>query len=110
MHEFYQAVRFGWLYFDHSNILWVRPVLDSDHGALLRPRLKLKLFFLAIDVETDTPRSNVNVGLCSAKEWTPQDEWRLLPCVHVQHNEVNRDEEIPYLHWNILHYPCRVTD
>nr|AAX95215.1 hypothetical protein LOC_Os11g08720 [Oryza sativa Japonica Group]ABA91891.1 hypothetical protein LOC_Os11g08720 [Oryza sativa Japonica Group] len=107
LHKFHQAVRLGWLHFDLLNILRVWPVLDSDRGALFRPRLKLKLFLLPVDMETDTPRSHVNVGSCGAKERTPQNERRLLLHVHVQHHKVNRDEEIPYLDWHIVHYPCR---
>ena len=41
------------LYLDLLYALWIRPVLDSYHGALLLPGSKVKLFFFAIDVEED---------------------------------------------------------
>jgi hypothetical protein len=54
--------------------LWVRPVLDTDHGALLLSVPKVKLFFFAIDVEAHFSSSNINLSSYSAKEWSPKDE------------------------------------
>ncbi len=45
---------------NNLNILWVRPVLYPDHGALFCPWLKLKLLFLPVDVETDTCWRSLN--------------------------------------------------
>jgi hypothetical protein len=35
---------------------------------------KLKLFFLAVDIEADFSSSNINLSFCGAQEWSPKDE------------------------------------
>ena len=54
--------------------LWVWPVLDTNHGALLLPRPKGEFFFITIDIEVDFSGSNINLGFCSVQEGSPKDE------------------------------------
>ena len=62
------------LYFNLLYALWVRPILDSYHGALLLPRPKVKLFLFVVDVEADFSSSNINLCSRGAEEWLPKDE------------------------------------
>ena len=71
------------LYLNLLCALWVRPILDSYHGALLLPRSKVELLFLAIDVEADFSSSNINLCSCGDEERSPKDEGRFLRCFHI---------------------------
>ena len=77
------------LYLNLLYALWIRPIVDMDHGALLLPWPKVKLLFFAIDVEADFSGSNNNLCSCGAEEWSPQDEGRLFCSFHVQHHKID---------------------
>jgi hypothetical protein len=59
---------------DLPQALWVWPIFDTNHGALLLSGPEGEFFFISMDIETDFPRSNINLGFCSAQERLPQDE------------------------------------
>ena len=63
--------------------LFIRLVLDPNHGALLLPGPEVKLLLFAIDVEADFSGSNIDLCSSGAEEWSPQDERRFLRCLHV---------------------------
>ena len=98
------------LYFNLLYVLWIRLILDMDHGALLLPGPKVKLLFFAIDVEADFSSSNINLCSQGAEEWLPKDEGRFLCCLRVQHHEVDWDEVTLDSHWNIFSNPNRIAD
>ena len=94
LHDVNEVVLLPWCQYDLSNALWVWPILDFDHGALLYLGLEEELLFLAIDVETDFSSSNIDLYPHSAQEWTSKDKQGFLGNVHVKHDEVDRDEAI----------------
>ena len=98
------------LYLNFSNALWVWPIYDLDHGALLLPRPEVKLFIFAINVEADFSGSNINLSSRSVQEGSPKDEGRFLYCFHVKHYEVDRDEVSLNFHRDIFSDPCRIAD
>ena len=77
------------LYLNLLYSLWIQPILDTDHGALLLLGPKVKLLFFAIDVEADFSGSNINLCSCSAEEGSPKDEGRFLHGFHVQHHKID---------------------
>ena len=62
------------LYLNPLYALWVLPILDKDHGALLLLGPKVKLLLLAIDVEADFSGSNINLCSRGAEERSPKNE------------------------------------
>ena len=71
------------LYFNLLYVLWIRLILDMDHGALLLPGPKVKLLFFAIDVEADFSSSNINLCSSCAEEGSPKDEGQFLHRFHI---------------------------
>ena len=63
-----------------------------------------ELLLLAIDVKLNLSSSNINMGVCCAQEWPAQDERRLGVDFHVEHDEVDGNNEIPDFHRDILRY------
>ena len=57
-----------------SYALWIRPILDSDHGALLLSSPKVELLLFTIDFEADFSSSNINLCSRGAEERPPKDE------------------------------------
>jgi hypothetical protein len=102
LHEGDEAVHLVWHYFDLLVALWVWPIFDLDHGALLRPGLKRELFFPSIHVEADLSSSNIDHCSSSAQQWPPEDEQGFFGYIHVEHHKVDKDEVVPNLHWNIV--------
>jgi len=90
--------------------LWVRPVLDSNHGALLLPGPEFELFLVAIDVEADFSGSNIDLCSHSAEERSPKDEGRFFCCFYVEHHEVDRDEVTPDFYQDVFSNPRWVAD
>ena len=83
LHDVNEVVLLSWCQYDLSNALWVWPILDFDHGALLYLGLEEELLFLAIDVETDFSSSNIDLYPRSAQEWTSKDKRGFLGNIHV---------------------------
>ena len=71
------------LYLNLLYALWVQPVLDFDHGALLLLGPKVELLFFAIDVEADFSSSNINLCSSCAEEGSPKDEGQFLHRFHI---------------------------
>jgi len=90
--------------------LWVWPVLDPYHGALLLPGLEVKLLFLSIDIEADFFSSNIDLHSRSAQERSPQDEWRFFCGFHIKNHEIDRDGVPPDFQRNVFGNPRRVVD
>jgi hypothetical protein len=62
------------LYLSYALLVW--PIFDADHFAFfLMSGLKLKLLFLAIDVEADFSSPNIDLCPFGAEEWSPKNEW-----------------------------------
>jgi hypothetical protein len=51
------------LYFNLFYALWVHPIFDANHGALLLSGPEVKLLLFAINVEVDF--SGFDINLCS---------------------------------------------
>ena len=60
------------LYFNLLYALWIWPILDTDHVALLLPGPKVKLLFFAIDVKADFSGSNINLCSYGAENGRPR--------------------------------------
>jgi hypothetical protein len=97
------------LYLSYALLVW--PIFDADHFAFfLMSGPKLKLLFLAIDVEADFSSHNIDLCPCGAKEWSPKNEWRFLCEFHVEHHKVNGDKVILDFHQNIFSDSRRIVD
>ena len=75
---FHRPVHHFRLDMDLPQALWVCPILDMNHGALLLPRPEGEFFFITMDIEADFSCSNINLGSCSAQEGSTKDEGRFF--------------------------------
>jgi hypothetical protein len=81
-----------------------------DLRALFDRRSEGESLLLPIDVELNFSSSHINVCICRTQEWPSQTERSLGVEFHVKNDKINRDEEIPYFHENILGNSRRVTN
>ena len=81
-----------------------------DLVALFDLRFEGKFLLLAIDVELDFSGPDINVGVCCTQEWPAQDERHLGIDLHVEHDEVDGNKEIPDFHRDIFCYSRGIAD
>ncbi len=72
LHKLYQAIHLGLLHLDHLNVLWVCPVFYPHHGALLCPRLKLKLLLLPVDRRQILPAPTSKLAFAVLRNGCPK--------------------------------------
>jgi hypothetical protein len=101
---------FWGLYFDLSDVLRIRHVLDFYHEANFVSGPEVELLFFAINVEADFSSPNINLCSRSAQERSPKDERRFFRGFHVEHHKVDRDKVTPDFYRNIFGYPCWLTN
>ena len=74
LHEGNEAVLLARCHIEFLDVLIVWSVLDPDHGALLRPWLKVEPFLFTVDVELDFFGPHIIVSIGSVEEGSPEDE------------------------------------